>query len=94
MTSLRDDLDRDGFAIVRGLLPPEEVRELAAAFDRLLAVARTLPRTGDVGGARFVVTAEPFRLHRVIWCGAASPVLERYGGDPLPPVGLRGPRQR
>lgn len=82
MTSLRDDLDRDGFAIVRGLLPPDEVQALAAGFDRLLAIARDLPGTADVGGARFVVTQGPFRLHRVIWCGGADPLLERYGGDP------------
>lgn len=82
MSTLRHELDRDGFAIVRGLLPPDEVADLSAAFDRLLAQARALTGTSDVGGARFVVDADPFRLHRVVWCGGADPAIARYGDDP------------
>lgn len=82
VAAVRSAMDRDGFAIVRGLLAPDEVRALAVAFDALVAVARTLPGTQDVGGARFVVDAEPFRLHRVVWCGGASEVIARLGGDP------------
>jgi hypothetical protein len=80
--SVRRELDERGFAVVRGLVPPDEVAALAAAFDDLLALARTLPGPTDVDGARFVVDAEPFRLHRVVWCGGASPVIARYGADP------------
>jgi hypothetical protein len=74
--------ERDGFVVVRGLLPAAEVREMGYAFDRLEALARTLPGSVDVGGARFIVDAEPFRIHRIAWCGGAEPVLERYGDDP------------
>lgn len=83
MTSgLMQALEDQGFAVVRGLLPPDEVRSIASAFDRLLARARALDGTVDVGGARFVVDRDPFRLRRVVWAGGIEPVLARYGGDP------------
>lgn len=81
-SALRDLLDRDGFAIVRGVATPAEVAAMAAAFDELVALARTLPGDADVSGSRFVVTADPFRLHRVVWCGGASPALGAWGDDP------------
>jgi ectoine hydroxylase-related dioxygenase (phytanoyl-CoA dioxygenase family) len=79
---VREALDRDGYAVVRDLLPPDEVAVLAAAFERLVATARTLPGTAEVGSAKFVLDPDPFRLHRVVWCGGAEPDLERLGGDP------------
>ncbi len=79
---MHDDLARDGFAVVRGVLSPAELAEIAGAFDRLLALARTLPGTTDVDGSRFVVDPSPFRVRRVVWCGGAEPVLGAYGGDP------------
>lgn len=82
MASVRRQLDRQGFAIVRRLLPRAEVARLSGAFDRLLARARALPGTADVGTARFVLQADPFRLHRVVWCGGADPELAAYGDDP------------
>lgn len=81
MDLLRAQLDDAGFAIVRGVVPPAELAELSRAFDRLLATARGLSGTAEVNGARFVLEAEPFRLHRVVWCGGAEPVLARYGED-------------
>lgn len=79
---MRQDLDRDGFAIVRGLLSPREVEQVGAAFDRLVERARSLTGPADVDGSRFVVQPDPFRLHRVVWCGGAEPVLGAFGGDP------------
>lgn len=79
---LRDTLDRDGFAVVRGLVRPDEVAAMAVAFDALLAIARGLDGDADVESARFVVRTDPFRLLRVVWCGGASPVLARFGDDP------------
>lgn len=73
---------RDGFAVVRGVVDTSEVHELRLAFDRLIARARGLDATGEVDGAQFVVDADPFRLHRVVWCGGADPVLARFGSDP------------
>jgi ectoine hydroxylase-related dioxygenase (phytanoyl-CoA dioxygenase family) len=79
---VREQLDRQGFAVVRQLLTPQEIAGISAAFDRLVATARTLAGTADVGSARFVVDANPFRLHRVAWCGGAEAELARLGGDP------------
>jgi hypothetical protein len=79
---LRTAYERDGFAIARQVIPVEEVKKIADQFDRLEAIARTLPATGDVGSARFVIDPSPFRIHRIVWCGGASSELEVYGGDP------------
>lgn len=79
---MREELADRGFALVRGLLPPDEVAGLARAFERLVATARGLPGSADVGTARFVIDPAPFRLHRVVWCGGADPALARYGADP------------
>ncbi len=81
-TDLRAAFERDGYAIVRGAIPPQEISRISAAFDELIAIARTLPATADVGQARFVVEAEPFKLHRVVWCGGANRTLAELGGDP------------
>ena len=80
--TVRAALDRDGFAIVRNLLDPCDIAAIAAAFDDLLSLARTLSGPSDVHGSRFVVEPEPFRLHRVVWCGGASPTLAAFGHDP------------
>lgn len=81
METVRRQLDRRGFAIVRGFLSRPEVARVSASFDRLLARARTLAETGDIGTARFVLDPNPFRLHRVVWCGGAEPDLAAYGED-------------
>jgi ectoine hydroxylase-related dioxygenase (phytanoyl-CoA dioxygenase family) len=79
---LREELEWQGFAIVRGLLPPDEISWIAVAFERLVGIARQLPCTADVAGSRFVLEQDPFRLQRVVWCSAAEPTLARYGSDP------------
>ncbi|MCB9676121.1 MAG: phytanoyl-CoA dioxygenase family protein [Alphaproteobacteria bacterium] len=76
---IREQLGSDGFAIVRGVLSPDEVREVAAGFDHLLAIARG---GGDPGTAQFVMDADPFRVHRVVWCGGADARLAALGDDP------------
>jgi Phytanoyl-CoA dioxygenase (PhyH) len=79
---LLHQLERDGYAVVRSLLPASETEHLGAAFDRLVERARQLPGPTDVDQARFVLQADPFRLHRVVWCGGADAELARYGDDP------------
>jgi ectoine hydroxylase-related dioxygenase (phytanoyl-CoA dioxygenase family) len=80
--AVREALRAEGFAIVRGLVAPAEVAALQAAFDRLVARARTLRETTEIDGARFVVAADPFRLHRVVWAGGVEPAIARWGDDP------------
>lgn len=71
-----------GYVVVEALFDPAEIAAIRAAFDRLEATARTLPHTGLHRGAHFVVDQAPFRLHRVVWCGAAEPLLAELGAKP------------
>lgn len=74
-------LDETGFAVVRGVFRPDEIGQMRAAFDRLADVARTLPASGMHRGSQFVLQTEPLRIQRVVWCGAAEPVLSAFGRD-------------
>lgn len=76
--SVAAELNDLGFAVVRGLFTPDEVREISRAFDRLVDLARS---GGPFGDAAFVIDSDPFRLHRVVWCGAVDATLGRLGGD-------------
>jgi ectoine hydroxylase-related dioxygenase (phytanoyl-CoA dioxygenase family) len=77
------DLDRDGFAIVRGALAPDEVRAVRRAFDRLVERARAIASGApQPEHARFVVEADPYRLHRVVWAGGVDEVLAEMGAHP------------
>ena len=77
-----EDLHHQGYTVVRGVLDADEIHEVSGAFDRLLARARDLGETADVGGTRFVITPEPFQLRRVVWAGGIEPVLAGLGEDP------------
>ena len=79
----------DGFVILRGLFDPKEIDEMKSAFRRLEETANRLRTTQMHQGSRFVLeeVEEPeggtrVRIHRVVWCGAAEPVLLKYGEDP------------
>jgi len=83
---IRDFFDV-GFVLVHELFSTFEVARMRAAFARLEATARALREPGMVRGSQFVVDrreddATPARIHRVVWCGAAEPVLSEYGHDP------------
>ena len=79
---LFQSLATDGFAIVPSFIAPNEVRALSDAFDRLVCLSRTFQGTTDWQGSRFVIDADPFRIHRVVWCGGAEPAIGRFGDDP------------
>ncbi|REJ83263.1 MAG: phytanoyl-CoA dioxygenase family protein [Planctomycetota bacterium] len=65
---LKADYDRDGFAIVRGLLPPEQFEELRSNLDRYIAeIVPTLPDSD----AFFVDKARPETLKQ----------MQHMGGD-------------
>jgi len=70
-------------------LPPPfstaEVAEMRGAFERLERTAYRLRTTRMYRGSRFVLDALPgggTRIRRIVWCGAAEPVLSHYGRDP------------
>lgn len=79
--TLQSELERDGFAVARSVLSPSEVDSVRMGFDRLLEIAKQLPTSGEEQGSHFVLDRDPFRLHRVVWCGAAAPRLA-LGDDP------------
>jgi ectoine hydroxylase-related dioxygenase (phytanoyl-CoA dioxygenase family) len=70
-----------GFVVVPGLLARHEVARAMAAFDALVEMARGLDGTVMHRGAQFVVSGGT-RIHRVVWCGAAAPVLSDLGRHP------------
>jgi len=74
-----------GFVVVPDVFRPAEVEDMRAAFVRLERVANTLWQTCMHEGSQFVVEREPdsaaVRIHRIVWCGAAEPILSRYSMD-------------
>jgi ectoine hydroxylase-related dioxygenase (phytanoyl-CoA dioxygenase family) len=77
----------DGFVVFPDLFSEHEVARMRAAFNRLERTASTLEGTTMVRGSQFVVERigenEPrVRIHRIVWCGAAEPVLLEFGRDP------------
>lgn len=85
---VRDFFER-GYVVVEDLFSPAEVEEMRRAFDRLETFARLLGETRSFRGSLFVLERTPrgrplphVRIHRVVWCGAAEPILGRYGRDP------------
>lgn len=81
-----DKFFREGFVLVRRVFSPPEVASMIEAFDSLERQAAHLAGTCLHGGAQFVVEQSdgkaPVRIRRVVWCGAAEPVLDRFGTDP------------
>jgi hypothetical protein len=64
-----------------------EVERMREAFDRLESAAARLGETGVHRGSLFVLDRgpeghPPVRIQRIVWCGAAEPVLSRFGMDP------------
>lgn len=76
-----------GHVLLPGLFSTEEVAHIAAACDRLVALAAGIGETGQVmhRGSQFVLGQRPdggLRIDRVVWAGAAEPELLRWGEDP------------
>ena len=77
----------DGFVVRPGLFAPAEVEGMRAAFERLRELARRLGQTCEHDGSLFVLAPPatehgPPRIDRIVWCGAAEPVLSELGQDP------------
>jgi ectoine hydroxylase-related dioxygenase (phytanoyl-CoA dioxygenase family) len=77
----------DGFVVIPDLFSPDEVARMRMAFDRLERTAAKLDAPAMVRGTQFVVerlagSERRVRIHRIVWCGAAEPVLSEFGRDP------------
>jgi len=77
-----------GFVVVPDVFRADEIAKMVDAFKRLEATAQYLSEPALVNGSQFVVerVATPggsrVRINRIVWCGAAEPVLATFGGDP------------
>lgn len=75
----RVSFERQGYLIRPAVFAPHEVARLVEGFETLEAQAAGLRESTDVGEARFVMAptgvAGAPRLQRVVWCGAAAPIL-------------------
>ena len=74
-----------GFMVQPGVFSAAEVARMCEAFDRLEATARRLGSTTMHDGSQFVLDTTPsgaIKIHRIVWCGAAEPVLSKFGRDP------------
>ncbi len=74
-------LQTHGYMVVRNLIDRVTLRRMQRGFDRLLDIARTLPGTAEVANTQFIVSQDPFQLHRAVWASGAAPELQ-LGNDP------------
>lgn len=77
--------DEDGFVLMPNVFDAAEVAEMGAAFERLRRTAEVLQHTQLHRGTQFVLDRQAdgrVRIQRIVWCGAAEPVLLHYGSDP------------
>lgn len=88
MASDRDDYltayRRDGFAVVRGVFAPDEVAEMAAAFDAVRAAALRLGRSFRDKNLVYWLSEDAKlgpTLRMVQWPAYANAVLDRYRLD-------------
>ena len=68
-----------GYVVLPGVFRDAEIREIGEAFDRMRDIAVRLTEPQMVNGSYFVV--KDHKINRIVWCGAAEPVLLRYGAD-------------
>jgi ectoine hydroxylase-related dioxygenase (phytanoyl-CoA dioxygenase family) len=74
-----------GFTVQPDVFAAAEVAQMREAFDRLESTARRIGSTAMHNGSQFVVDTTPenrIKIHRIVWCGAAEPVLSGFGSDP------------
>ena len=69
----------EGYVVLPRVFRDAEIREISDAFDRLRETAIKLTEPTMIKGSYFVVNNH--RINRIVWCGAAEPVLLKYGGD-------------
>ena len=74
-----------GFFVVPDLFSKDEISLMRDAFARLERTAHRLGKTQMHRGSRFVlerIEGDRVRIHRIVWCGGAEPVLSTFGKDP------------
>ncbi len=78
-------LKRDGYAVIRGFVPPDELARIAAEVDRLYAEGLRHHATYRDGNLMFEILNDPQARKRVVlqahWTARISPLLERLRRD-------------
>lgn len=74
-----DEFYDAGYVVLPGVFREPELREIGEAFDRMRDIAVRLTEPQMVKGSYFVVNDH--KIKRIVWCGAAEPVLLKYGAD-------------
>ncbi len=74
-----NDFFETGYVTLGSVFSSDEIAEMSKAIDRLQEMAAGLEGKVMHKGSQFVV--ESGRIKRVVWAGAAEPVLLRYGRD-------------
>jgi ectoine hydroxylase-related dioxygenase (phytanoyl-CoA dioxygenase family) len=77
-----------GFTIVPDVFGTSEITEMRSAFDRMHVIAQQLGTAQMYNGSFFDIQtvkegvyAGQVNIRKIAWCGAAEPVLEKFGRD-------------
>jgi len=73
------DFYNRGYIILRDIFSVGEIEEMRAGIDRLQQMSQGIETEKMRNGSKFVV--QNGLLERVVWAGAAEPVLLKYGRD-------------
>jgi len=77
-----------GFFVQEDVFGRGELASMREAFDRLERIACQFSEPTIYRGTQFVVQRVPYgegtraRIDRIVWCGAAEPILSSFGRDP------------
>ncbi len=86
MRDLTEELNREGYAFVRGFLPPQDVAELAEEIDRIYREGLRHHATYRDRNLLFEILNDPQAERRVVlqahWAAWISPLIERHRRDP------------
>ena len=83
-----DEFYERGFFVQEDVFGRGELASMREAFDRLERIACQFSEPTIYRGAHFVVNRVPHgegtraRIDRIVWCGAAEPILSSFGRDP------------
>ena len=83
-----DEFFDRGFIVIRRLFSPDEVRQVAEAFDQLRAIAQDFEGNVEHNGSLFKVKrltredgSQHRQIHLIAWCGATCPTLLQFGAE-------------
>ena len=78
-----DEFYEQGWLKIPDVFDSSEITQMRESFDSLVRMALPLKTTQLYKGSYFVLgqANEKTIIHRIVWCGAAEPILLKFGGD-------------